>query len=34
LRGHGDPLVGVLKESIDMLAAIDALQTRMSGKHP
>ena len=27
---HGDPLAGVLKESIDMLAAIDALQQRLS----
>jgi bifunctional non-homologous end joining protein LigD len=27
---HGDPLAGVMTESIDMLAAIDALQTRLS----
>ena len=27
---HGDPLAGVLKDSIDMLAAIDALQQRLS----
>jgi DNA primase len=27
---HGDPLAGVLTESIDMLAAIDALQRRLA----
>jgi DNA primase len=26
LLSHGDPLLGVLTESIDMLAAIDALR--------
>jgi bifunctional non-homologous end joining protein LigD len=28
---RGDPLVGVLTESVDMLAAIGALQRRLSG---
>jgi len=30
LLEHGDPLAGVLTESIDMLAAIDALQRRLA----
>jgi bifunctional non-homologous end joining protein LigD len=32
LRAHGDPLAGVLTESIDMLAALDAL-TRLLARH-
>jgi hypothetical protein len=31
LRKHGDPLAGVLRDSIDMLAALDALQSRLAG---
>jgi bifunctional non-homologous end joining protein LigD len=31
LRTHGDPLAGVLTESIDMLAALDALTRRLAG---
>ena len=33
LLEHGDPLAGVLTESIDMLAAIDALHAGLSGEH-
>jgi bifunctional non-homologous end joining protein LigD len=31
LQTHGDPLAGVLTESIDMLAALDALTRRLAG---
>jgi DNA primase len=30
LRKHGDPLIGVLDQSIDMLAALESLASRMA----
>jgi bifunctional non-homologous end joining protein LigD len=32
LRKHGDPLTGVLEQSIDMLAALESLAPRVAGR--